>query len=213
MTVGVNANKHVCRIKTSLFLTLPPPPTWWRGGKSATWTGQITTLWHSPNTELRPCAYLLCHPWIRLVYLLSTPSSSRACGCCIFTLFPSAAPRPPPAPAEPPREPEPGVWEPVRTTFLDEEFIEEQLVLWTPRWGLQSVLSILATGRQREGEGGVGGRRRRGGTEDGPEAATAGTNSAAHKWQTGRCVSAELKGTQRACSGRTAPLIYRTLRA
>lgn len=115
--------------------------------------------------ELRPYAYLFCQPWIRLVYLLSTPSTLRACCCCCcccgFTVFPNTDPRPPPAPAEPPREPEPGLCDPVRPSFLGAEFDEEELVLFVPGCGLLSALSILATGRRREG-GEVEGERERG---------------------------------------------------
>lgn len=115
--------------------------------------------------ELRPYAYLFCQPWIRLVYLLSTPSTLRACCCCCcccgFTVFPNTDPRPPPAPAEPPREPEPGLCDPVRPSFLGAEFDEEELVLFVPGCGLLSALSILATGRRRGG-GEVVGERGRG---------------------------------------------------
>ncbi|TWW65603.1 hypothetical protein D4764_21G0005030 [Takifugu flavidus] len=113
-----------------MLLALPTPPT--------------------PPYELRPGAYLFCQPWIRLVYLLSTPSTLRA--CCGFTLFPNTDPRPPPAPAEPPREPEPGLCDPARPSFLDAEFDEEELGLFVPGCGLLSALSILATGRRRAGE-------------------------------------------------------------
>lgn len=119
------------------------------------------------SAGLRPGAYLFCQPWIRLVYLLSTPSTLRA--CCGFTLFPNTDPRPPPAPAEPPRdpdpdpEPQPGLCEPARPSFLG----EEELGLLVPGCGLLSALSILATGRRRAGaaeevegeEGGDGGGR------------------------------------------------------
>lgn len=132
--------------------------TWW--AKSATWTEQITTRSMNRTVhlrpQLRPCAYLFCQPWIRLVYLLSTPSSCllRACSscCCRLTPLPCTVPRPPPAPAEPPREPEPGLCEPLRLAgFLGDE---EELVLLVP--GLQSVFSILASGLQKAGGGGRG---------------------------------------------------------
>lgn len=88
-------------------------------------------------------------------------------------LFPSTVARLPPATAEPPREPEPGLCDPGRPPgFLDDELprrsAEEEFVLLVPGCGLQSVLSILATGRHTAG-GGAGreGRRER----NGPEAA------------------------------------------
>lgn len=124
--------------------------------------------------------YLFCQPWIRLVYLLRTPSSCllRACCCCCkFMLFPSTVARLPPAPAEPPREPEPGLCDPGRPPgFLDDELprrsAEEEFVLLVPGCGLQSVLSILATGRHTAGGGGGAGREgRRGEERNGPEAA------------------------------------------
>lgn len=126
----------------------------------------------SSSSSLTPCACsdLFCQPWIRFVYLLRTPSSCLLRGCCCrFMLFPSAAPRLlPPAPAGPPREPQPGLLEPLLPPgFLAAEFprsAEEELVLLVPGCGLQSVLSILSTGRRRAVVGGGGGRagRRRG---------------------------------------------------
>lgn len=170
------------RFSTSLGVKLPglleanAPycPVWWRGGEKWNVDGANNNIKPSDTglcplptlAELRPGAYLFCQPWIMLVYLLSTPSTLRA--CCGFTLFPNTDPRPPPAPAEPPREPEPGLCDPARPSFLDAEFDEEELVLFVPGCGLLSVLSILATGRRRageaeevEGEVRVGGRGRR----------------------------------------------------
>lgn len=190
-------NVKVLGVLEDLNLIPPPPPsthpptlllplmvTWWQKrnveGANKNTKPCDRGLGGPPSTllaQLRPCAYLFCQPWIRLVYLLSTPSTFRACCCCCcrFTVFPNTDPRTPPAPAEPPREPEPepepGLCDPVRPSFLDAGFDEEELVLFVPGCGLLSVLSILATGRRRARRrrgGGVGGERRReGGTGDG----------------------------------------------
>lgn len=132
------------------------------------------------------------------MYLLRTPSSCllRAC-CCTFMLFPSTAPRLPAALAGPPREPEPGLCDPLLPPgFLVVEFPRSaavELVLLVPACGLQSVLSILSTGRRSAGGGGGReGRRGRGWSR------AAGTRSAAHvEQQTGIHCAASLGAWRR----------------